>query len=90
MAEYKRQIVIQSGAIYVPAWWAGTENEVLMCAMYDGVSILNEDGHRFYPLDWLEREFQTEEHQKSFAWLRERVRKSDEEHNAEEKTNDSH
>lgn len=43
--------------VFVPAIIAGNEQEVFMCACFDGISCLADKGHIYAPTDWMSREF---------------------------------
>ena len=44
--------------VYLPgAITAVHENQVFLCAGFDGVCIVSEKGHFYFPADWLCREF---------------------------------
>ena len=45
------------GTIYAPAVIAGSEQEVLLCASFDGVSVAMDSGHLFVPTKWMAQEF---------------------------------
>lgn len=50
--------VDDKGALYVPAVVSGrSEQEVMLCANYDGIPIAVLEKHLFVPADWLKREF---------------------------------
>jgi hypothetical protein len=45
------------GRVFAPAIVAGDEMRVLLCAAFDGVSLILDDGHAYLPTDWLAREY---------------------------------
>jgi len=56
---WQRQFAITyDGEIFVSAAISGrSEMEVMLCAGYDGTSCYSSNGHLYFPLDWMEREF---------------------------------
>lgn len=45
------------GTIYLPAALGAAERRVALMAMWDGVGVVEMDGHHFVPSSWLAREF---------------------------------
>ncbi|MNV27958.1 hypothetical protein D3C71_1191280 [compost metagenome] len=46
----------ETGEVFVPAAMAGEQN-VLLCAAYDGTTVASNHGHVYVPASWLSREF---------------------------------
>lgn len=53
----KTVAVSADGVIYMPAAMAGSENEVMLCAGYDGTEGLIYMEHVYYPTNWMAKEF---------------------------------
>ena len=43
--------------IYVPARVVGDETRVMLCAMFDGVDLIQSHGHAYVPASWARQEF---------------------------------
>ena len=48
------------GEVYVPAAIGGNETSVVLCAMHDGVSLVQNWKHAFVPASWAKREYPKE------------------------------
>ncbi|WP_440985135.1 hypothetical protein ACQHIH_18580 [Xanthomonas sontii] len=46
----------ETGEVFVPAAMAG-EQDVLLCAAYDGTTVASNHNHVYVPASWLSREF---------------------------------
>jgi hypothetical protein len=68
-----RRLVVQEGRIFISPLWAGGEDVVMMCAMFDGVSLLQVDGYNYLPLDWMEKEYKKPAYRQTFTKIREIV-----------------
>ncbi len=55
--EWQRRAAIHNGTVFAPAIVAGNEMTVFLCAGYDGTPCLQHEGHPFFPVDWMAREF---------------------------------
>lgn len=55
---WKRTLGIseETGEVFVPAAMAGEQN-VLLCASYDGTAVATNHSHLYVPASWLSREF---------------------------------
>ena len=49
--------VLEDGRVFVPAIIAATEQKVWLCASFDGVGMLRDGQHNYYPVDWIIKEF---------------------------------
>lgn len=47
----------KEGVVFVPAAMTGNENEVFLCACYDGTPVAHYLNHLYVPADWLAVEF---------------------------------
>jgi hypothetical protein len=47
----------EDGTVYLPAAICGNEQQVFMCATWDGVPLLSWGGHVYLPSDWLAEEY---------------------------------
>lgn len=45
------------GKCFIPAAVAGSEMDAVLCAGYDGVTIVKDGAHAYLPADWLRREY---------------------------------
>lgn len=52
-----RCAVDDEGIIYLPSLLVGSEMDVLLRAGFDGISCIIDGGHRYYPSDWMAKEF---------------------------------
>lgn len=52
-----RSAIGADGTIYLPSLIAGNKLNVALCAGFDGIPCLVDDGHGYYPSDWMAREF---------------------------------
>ncbi|RUO42630.1 hypothetical protein [Idiomarina aquatica] len=58
MPKWQRSAAISDeGIVFVPAAIAGNEQEVFLCANFDGTPITNYLKHLFVPAKWLSKEF---------------------------------
>jgi hypothetical protein len=56
--EWRRCVAVSDdGEVFAPAWIAGNEQKVGMCAAYDGGRAIVCDGHLYLPMSWLVREY---------------------------------
>lgn len=49
--------ITDEGVVFVPGAIAGSEHEVMLCAAYDGTSVINHLKHLYVPANWLAKEF---------------------------------
>lgn len=58
MPKWKRLAALSpEGVVFVPAGMTGNEEEVFMCAGYDGTPVIQYLNHIYVPADWLSAEF---------------------------------
>ena len=50
-------LIDDDGAKYLPADAFGNEQELFLCAAFDGASVVRQDGRLYLPADWLAREY---------------------------------
>ena len=56
--EWQRSSAIdENGVVFAPAAICGNEKNIFLCALYDGVSVAWNEGHAYYPTEWLSQEF---------------------------------
>lgn len=50
--------VMDDGTVFIPAVYTGAgDMAVVLCASFDGVPTVTEDGHVYVPADWVKREY---------------------------------
>jgi hypothetical protein len=49
--------VSDGGEIFIPAVLVGSEQEMFLCAGFDGTPLIRESNHLYIPLGWAEKEF---------------------------------
>jgi hypothetical protein len=57
----RRAFVDDDGTVYLPGLLGGSEREAILCAGFDGVSVITDKKHFYLPADWLRREFPANE-----------------------------
>ena len=53
----RRAAIADDGVVYASGAVAGNETSVFYCACYDGVSVIRDGKHVYFPVEWLAREF---------------------------------
>lgn len=49
--------ISDDGIVFVPGAMTGNEQEILLCAAYDGTSVVSYLNHLYVPSHWLAKEF---------------------------------
>jgi hypothetical protein len=55
--EWARSAALINDVVFVPAIIAAGEQEILLCASYDGAEVVVDQGHVYVPAPWVAREF---------------------------------
>lgn len=74
----KRCALASDGTVYIAAALFASEAEAFLCASYDGIAVLQHNGHLYIPTGWAKREYR-----KDMADLIESVERRVREHLAE-------
>jgi hypothetical protein len=53
----RRSALADDGTVFITGAVTGSEMDALLSAGYDGVTIVHDGGHGYFPSDWLRQEY---------------------------------